>query len=510
MNVLVETPEELLARARADRLRPGYHFVAPAGWLNDPNGVAQRNGIHHLFYQYNPYGAEHRRIHWGHATSTDLVHWTDRPIALRPDDAGPDQDGCWSGVLVDDGARPVLVYSGNRDGRQSACLAYGDAGMDTWVKEPGNPVIAAPPTGSDVTEFRDHCVWRENGAWRQLISGGLRGLGGCVFLYESDDLISWRELGTLAVGSANDFPPNHPLWTGTTWECGDFFRFTRDGTTAPPDGRSGDPHVLLFSAWHEGRTMHPIAAVGRYRGDRFEIERYQRLDLGGRHAYAPQTYIDGTGRRVLWAWMQEGRSDQEQRAAGWSGAMALPRRLWLDVGGVVRQEPVAEVTMLRAEPLSFVEEGAVVRAAGKQAELELRAELPAGASVHVELFASPDGSERTVLELRARSGGDVDVVLDRSRSSRNDGCDLTPLAGVVTNSTGVIQVRAFLDRSSVEVFIDGIALTARVYPADADATGIRFEPRDGAVVHSVAGWTLHGAEEQERRTQPMQNSMTER
>ncbi|MBA4101004.1 MAG: glycosyl hydrolase family 32, partial [Arthrobacter sp.] len=103
--------DELVARAEADALRPRFHFVSPAGWLNDPNGVSQWNGTYHLFYQYNPEGAFHHRIQWGHATSTDLVTWTDQPVALEPS-AGPDADGCWSGVLVNDGGTPTLVYSG--------------------------------------------------------------------------------------------------------------------------------------------------------------------------------------------------------------------------------------------------------------------------------------------------------------------------------------------------------------------------------------------------------------
>jgi sucrose-6-phosphate hydrolase SacC (GH32 family) len=98
--------DRMVERAEADPHRPRFHFVSPAGWLNDPNGVGQRDGTFHLFYQYNPHAPVHDRIHWGHATSTDLVHWTDEPVALVPGSSGPDADGCWSGVLVDDGGTP--------------------------------------------------------------------------------------------------------------------------------------------------------------------------------------------------------------------------------------------------------------------------------------------------------------------------------------------------------------------------------------------------------------------
>ena len=168
--------DELVARAEADPHRPRFHFVSPAGWLNDPNGVSQWNGTYHLFYQYNPEGAFHHRILWGHATSTDLVNWADQPVALEPSE-GPDTDGCWSGVLVDDGGTPTLVYSGRHGERELPCVAVGSPDLLTWTKAPENPVIPAPPAGVDVTAYRDHCVWREGPLWRQIVGSGIRGRG---------------------------------------------------------------------------------------------------------------------------------------------------------------------------------------------------------------------------------------------------------------------------------------------------------------------------------------------
>ena len=180
--------ETRVSRVEPDPHRPGFHFVPPGGWLNDPNGVGQRDGIYHLFYQYNPHAAVHDRIHWGHATSRDLVRWHDEPVALVPGPDGPDADGCWSGVLVDDDDTPTLVYSGHRHGSLDVmCLARGSADLREWRKDPTNPLLRAPDW-LDLIAFRDHCVWRENGRWRQLIGAGIRGVGGSALLFESDDL----------------------------------------------------------------------------------------------------------------------------------------------------------------------------------------------------------------------------------------------------------------------------------------------------------------------------------
>ena len=92
-----------------DRHRPLYHFLAPSNWMNDPNGAIFWNDKYHLFYQYNPNGPYWGTIHWGHAASSDLVHWEDFPVALAPSKEGPDQHGCWSGCVVDDRGIPTAL-----------------------------------------------------------------------------------------------------------------------------------------------------------------------------------------------------------------------------------------------------------------------------------------------------------------------------------------------------------------------------------------------------------------
>jgi beta-fructofuranosidase len=487
------TTAALAARAAADPHRPGFHFVAPAGWLNDPNGLSHRGGEYHLFYQFNPEGPVHHRIQWGHAVSTDLVTWRDLPVALEPS-AGPDVDGCWSGVLVtDDAGVSHLMYSGRHDGRELPCLATGSADLTTWTKDPANPVIASPPPGLDVVAFRDHCVWREGGRWRQIVGSGIRGVGGTALLYESDDLRSWTYVGELLTGDARTGSPGAPDWTGTMWECVDLF--------AVPG--AGD--VLVFSAWNDGETLHPLYWSGRYEGDRFISEALHRLDLGGRFFYAPQSMLDQSGRRIMFGWMQEGRSDAATGDAGWSGVMSLPRVVTARAagagsGGGLHQEPAPEVDALRRELLfdgDATSAGGVI--GGDQLDLELDVDLPDGGGLALTVRATPDGAEGTVYRL-ARSGDEVTLELDRSRSSLDGTVDVAPLGGVVAGGVvaeGVptaaagrgIRLRVLVDHSALEAFADGVPLAARVYPTRTDALGVHAAVSGGATA-TLRAWRM--------------------
>ncbi len=155
-----------------DPHRPQYHFLPPANWMNDPNGLLQWKGQYHLFYQYNPHGPFHAHIHWGHAVSADLVHWTDLPIALTPTAERADAHGCWSGSAIDNNGTPTLLYSGLHP--QVVCMATSDDDLLTWHYYQGNPVIAGPPAELQTEtggHFRDPFVWKEGDYWYLLRTG---------------------------------------------------------------------------------------------------------------------------------------------------------------------------------------------------------------------------------------------------------------------------------------------------------------------------------------------------
>ena len=512
----VEDPRtgvDLVATAEADPHRPRFHFLAPAGWLNDPNGLTHWAGTYHLFYQYNPYGPVHDRIHWGHATSRDLVTWTDAPVALVPGEAGPDREGCWSGVLVDDDGTPTIVYSGRHDGRELPCVATGSADLSTWIREVDNPVIPQTPPGLDVTGFRDHCVWREGDTWRHLIGSGIEGQGGAALLYESDDLRDWRYVGPLVVGDSADGDEGDPDWTGTLWECVDLFRPPTDPTHDAAGGASTSTasHVLVFSAWHEGETHHPLYLSGTYAGDTFTPQALHRLDLGGRYFYAPQSFSDDRGRRIMFGWMQEGRPDAAAVAAGWSGVMSLPRQAVLGADGELELAPVDEVASLRGERHDATSGDLTVGehvelGHGDQLDVELALTLAPDARVAVAVRSTDDAEEVTELQIARGPMGSATatVRLDRSRSSLDADVDATERAGIVPVTTdGLVNIRVLVDHSALEVFVNGRALTARVYPTRPDAVGCSIStPDGGATLVQASSWQMRDIWEEPRALWP--------
>ncbi|RVU22899.1 glycoside hydrolase family 32 protein [Streptomyces antnestii] len=492
--------EGLAERAHRDPHRPRFHFTSPGGWLNDPNGLTHWNGVYHLFYQYNPLAPAHHRIHWGHATSQDLVTWTDEPVALVPGTEGPDRDGCWSGVLVDDGGVPTLVYSGRHGDRELPCVATGSADLRHWTKDPANPVIAAPPAGADITAFRDHCVWREGAVWRQLIGSGIRGTGGTALLYESPDLRTWRYVGPLLTGDAAGGGPDDLDWTGTMWECVDLFRV-------------GASDVLVFSAWDEGTTHHPLYWTGRYEGDTFTPEALHRLDYGRRYFYVPQSTLDAHGRRVMFGWLQEGRDDEATAVAGWSGVMSVARVLTEAPDGSLAQAPVPELAGLRRDHVALgsptLTDGTYARldaVSGDQLDLEADLRLAPGATARLVVRETPDGAERTVVEL-TRDAADPargTLRLRRERSSLDPDVDTEPRYGELPfGPDGGVALRVLVDHSALEIFANGRALTARVYPSrPTEAVGVGIGATGAVTVDRFDAWRMESISEGPRPLWP--------
>jgi len=240
------------SRLGDDALRPQFHLLPAANWMNDPNGPIYFGDRYHMFYQYNPNGAFWGTMHWAHATSPDMVYWHHEPIALEPTPNSFDRDGVFSGCAVIDDTKgqptPTIIYTGVlpptnpreitlNDGqhkwREVQALATSRDGLLTWQKQ-GEPIIAYPPEGIAVSGFRDPCVWREGNEWMMAIGSGFAGKHGAILLYKSPDLRKWTYMHPLIEGGPVFGSSVNPVDSGEMWECPDFFLL-------------GGKHVLLIS-----------------------------------------------------------------------------------------------------------------------------------------------------------------------------------------------------------------------------------------------------------------------
>jgi beta-fructofuranosidase len=441
-------------RIAKDPLYPQFHVAPPGGWMNDPHPIYFK-GAYHIFYQYShimdvPYGGPHR---WGHAMSTDLIHWKHLPEAITPKDHGIAEDRhIWSGCLVDNNGVGTAIYTiENIDVYISTST---DDDLRTFKKYAGNPVIKGPPPGLGIDGgMRDPWVWKEGDTWYLIVGSGLKDHKGLVLpLYRSKNLTDWEYL--------------HPLYQGdrtkgdiTFCECPSFFPL-------------GDKHVLALS--HLTTYM-----VGRYEDHRFIPEKRGRLDYG--RLYVPQFVRDDQGRWIMWGWVLEARSRAEQVTAGWASMQTVPRVVSLGPDGMLRFDPPEEYEALRREHRSLAStelpaDTTTVLDDIQGAQLEIQATFePGGAqAVGIALF---DGAPQADILYDAKAG--VLRCKDQSAPFR--------LADGET-----LDLRVFVDGSVVEVFGNRrVCLTERIYPAAAQNMKVGLMARGGqATARKLDVWKL--------------------
>lgn len=329
-----------------DTMRPQFHLLPAAGWMNDPNGPIYAHGRYHMFCQHNPQAAVWGNMSWAHLVSNDMIHWLHMPLALAPTPKSIDSYGVFSGSCFSVGQRVYAVYTateisdaeqatthGKPNIRESQRLAWSDDPMLLrWTKEPTAIVPTPPSELQRVTGFRDPSIWQQDSFYYMTVGSGESGKSGCVLLYRSQNLKQWNYLHKLADAEWHGVVKEDKVASGEMWECPDFFAL---------DGR----HVLIYSAegkvyWQSGKL--DTATM------RFDKSNSGVLDLGA--YYAPKTQVDAHGNRILWGWIPEQRPQAETVAAGWAGVMSLPRLLHLDPDGRLRMDTLPALRSLRGAP----------------------------------------------------------------------------------------------------------------------------------------------------------------
>ena len=464
--------------------RPHAHLTAPSGWLNDPNGLIHWRGEYHVFYQYNPFSCSWQTPYWGHAVSADLVNWQQLPIAMRPIPGGTDADGCFSGCIVDDGSEnPLAVYTGVRGDVptriEATCIARATDGLRQLVQHDANPVIPGPPDEEATEGFRDPFVWFENDRWQQIVGSGRSDEGGIVYHYQSDDLASWDYVGVFHRGVGK---PGDPFDTGVMWECPQLVR-----------GPVSDVLIISILDQRDPSRRKVVGISGRRTDGNFEETGLQLVDHGSAF-YAPAITVDQSGRTLMWGWITEAITEAAQERQGWSGALTLPREVWIDDAGQLRSRVAHEAhalkeTVLLREELRLVS-GEHRRLPAKQAHLwiELEADLSHADGVAVEILADPAGRETTTIVYDRLEG---ELTLDRRRSSLSDHPTKTIERAPVTLDDGQLDLTVIVDGSTIEIFLgDRMAMTSRSYPTLPESCEVVVEAFAGPVTGRVELWEL--------------------
>lgn len=431
-----------------DEFRPEYHHAPKRGWMNDPNGMFYKDGVWHLYYQYNPYGSMWGNMHWAHSTSTDLVNWTAQPVALTPDSWG----AMFSGSCIVDHNNTtgfgkdavVAMYTAARPTPhggdiQAQCLAYSTDGGMTFTKYEGNPVLTAP-----IKDFRDpNMFWNDEiNAWNLILACGQE-----MRIYSSPDMKTWKEESRFGEGLGGH---------GGVWECPDLMRVRVKNDRL----KINEMKWVLICNINPGGINGGSATqyfIGDFDGHKFTVDDEARYTNGnslwqdyGKDHYATVSFSNAPGgRQPMIAWM-----------SNWEYANDVPTKQFRSANSIVRDPFLYK----GADNKLYLGSAPAQEYNGKGLDKNVKIK----GSCKVVL--SNDEGEKYVLTYDQKA---MTLTADRSKSGQTGfqenflkagGKDQAPVVAPVHNK--LTSLRIFIDRSSVEVFGNNgeVCITNLVFP----------------------------------------------
>lgn len=488
---LIESREKM----KNDRFRPVFHFVNPEGNLNDPNGLSFWKGRWHLFYQAYP--PEDPRQHWGHAVSDDLIHWRDLPYAIYPN---PEYQS-YSGTALVEEDRVIVMYHGTRVGNMVATSS--DPLLLNWEKVSGKAVIPmTSPTGFPLPyDVYDPNIWKKSGIYYSLSGGVTDGPGKkqirANFLFRSRDLVNWEYM--------HEFVED------------DHFTIVGDDGACPYFWPIGDRHILPFYSHISGGQY----LLGDYdqRRDKFVVTNHGKFNFGASNpagVHAPSATPDGKGGVIIIFNMNPGKPTK-----GWNQIMTLPRRLRLISNDELSIEPAGDIESLRydhqkvgAMNLPANQEIVLENIRGNALEIIAEIDPKDAPMVEMNVLRSNRKEEFTRIaffkergmhqgrdytiprpqNFRSRRQYQSLITLDSSYSSQlPDVRSRAPETAPIRIKVGEpLKLRVFIDKSVVEVFVNGKQCVAmRVYPGREDSLGVslRSQGRDSQL-KSLDAWRM--------------------
>lgn len=448
--------------------RPQYHFSPPKKWMNDPNGLVYHDGIYHLFYQYYPDDIVWGPMHWGHATSTDMVHWEHKPIALYPDEHGLIFSGSavvdknnTSGLGTKDNPPLVAIFTyhdmesekaGNLN-YQTQGIAYSLDNGDTWTKYEGNPVIG----NNGIKDFRDPKVFwdADTKQWVMVLVAGDH-----AQFYRSPNLKDWEFM--------SDFGQDIGAHGGV-WECPDLFPLEHPDPThyaqkwvllisINPGGPNGGSATQYFIGDWDGTTFTPNDNQTRW------------LEYGTDN-YAGVTYNNTIGNeRLFIGWMSNWDYARSTPTKVWRSAMTLPRNLKLAKYNdqlVLKNYPYDKVDSLTIYKQQDYRPGPVSSYDVKDRVF----------NQHRIQFQTTAENE-VVMNLKNKQGDNLKfamspllgkLMLDRTSSGKVDFQESfgnNVISQPYAPQDSIVKVSAYLDASSIEIFVDygRYVFTQQIFP----------------------------------------------
>lgn len=423
--------------ANREKYRPVYHHTPAWGWMNDPNGMFYKDGVWHLYFQYNPYGSQWENMTWGHSTSTDLIHWTFQGAPIEADAWGT----IFSGSAVVDhnntagfGKGAVVAMYASAGENQTQSIAYSNDNGQTFTKYDGNPVLT-----SNTPDYRDpHVFWNEDiKRWNMIMAEGQH-----MDIYSSADLKEWKLESQFGAEYGNH---------GGVWECPDLMKMKVRGTdqykwmllcNINPGGPFGGSATQYF--------------VGQFDGHKFTCESAPEvtkwMDYGKDH-YATVTFDNAPdGRHVAMAWM-----------SNWQYANQVPTMQYRSANSVPRDLDLYEYQGQTYCGVTPSPELAAARPKKATKTLTEACEMVVTLKGNATITLANDKGEQVVMTYDEKSRT---FAMDRTKSGQKEFSDDFAALTVAPVHGKMSQLRLFIDRSSIEAFdADGkMAMTNLVFP----------------------------------------------
>lgn len=470
--------------------RPQFHFSPKNGWMNDPNGMVYLNGTYHLFFQHNPDTNVWGPMHWGHAISTDLIHWEEQSIALFPDSLGTIFSG--SAVVDKDNTAGfgenalVAIFTHHsheieeaKTGlHQNQSLAYSIDEGKTWTKYEGNPVLPNP----GIWDFRDPKVmWHEDSKqWIMTLATKQT-----ITFYGSPDLKKWTRL--------SEFGENIGAHGGV-WECPDLFSLSVDGerkwvliVSINPGGPNGGSATQYFVGQFDGQQFSPDHEDTRW------------VDYGP-DDYAGITWSNTGDRKVFIGWMNNWQYANEVPTEAWRGAATIARELELKKVGAdvfLTSLPVEEFDEI-IDKLKKEENVAVsasldltnnVKSFNGKYILHLHVDEAKDFSIHL----SNDLGEEVIVGYDSQQ---KEYYIDRSKSGKinfeTDFAKRHTAPRITTNNE--VNIKLLIDVASVELFADeGLSVMTSVFFPNEVLNNLQLQTSEKLKVKQLAYAAIRSA-----------------